>query len=55
MIAPPNPPKQIWVLFNNDYSGYAIDTLRRSRKMLGLPEPASREQLPRATQKTLFD
>jgi uncharacterized protein YecE (DUF72 family) len=31
--------KQIWVLFNNDYSGYAIETLRQFRAMIGLPAP----------------
>jgi len=32
-------PRSIWVLLNNDYSGYAIETARTFRAMLGLPEP----------------
>jgi uncharacterized protein YecE (DUF72 family) len=33
------PPKQAWVLFNNDFSGFAIETARQFRAMLNLPEP----------------
>ena len=32
-------PKQAWVLFNNDFSGFAIETARQFRGMLNLPEP----------------
>ncbi|HEV2293277.1 MAG TPA: DUF72 domain-containing protein [Tepidisphaeraceae bacterium] len=39
LIAIDPPPKQIWVLFNNDYSGFAIETLRQFRSMIGLPQP----------------
>jgi uncharacterized protein YecE (DUF72 family) len=32
-------PKQVWVLFNNDFSGFAIETARQFRRMLDLPDP----------------
>jgi uncharacterized protein YecE (DUF72 family) len=32
-------PKQAWVMFNNDFSGFAIETARQFRAMLNLPEP----------------
>lgn len=28
-----------WVMFNNDYSGYSIETIRRFREMVGIPAP----------------
>jgi uncharacterized protein YecE (DUF72 family) len=31
-------PKQAWVMFNNDFSGFAIETARQFRRMLDLPE-----------------
>jgi uncharacterized protein YecE (DUF72 family) len=34
------PPRQAWVMFNNDFSGFAIESAREFRKMLELPEPA---------------
>ena len=33
-------PRSTWVLFNNDYSGYSIETARQFREMIGLAEPA---------------
>ena len=40
LVALDPPPAQVWVMFNNDYSGYAIETLRQFRDMLGLAAPA---------------
>ena len=33
------PPATIYGLFNNDYAGYAIGTLNRFRRLIGLPAP----------------
>lgn len=41
-------PREAWVLFNNDFSGFAIDTARQFRAMLKLPEPET-PPLPRSS------
>jgi uncharacterized protein YecE (DUF72 family) len=52
LLAIDPPPRQIWMLFNNDFSGYAIETLRQFRTMLGLPAPGVPP--PPRQQETLF-
>jgi uncharacterized protein YecE (DUF72 family) len=44
-------PRQAWILFNNDFSGFAIETARQFRRMLNLPEP----QPPPFPKNSLFE
>ena len=44
-------PRQAWVLFNNDFSGFAIETARQFRAMLKLPDP----QPPALPKNSLFE
>ena len=32
-------PQKAWVMFNNDFSGFAVETARQFRAMLNLPDP----------------
>ncbi len=39
LLALDPPPRQAWVMFNNDFSGFAVETARQFRRMLDLPDP----------------